>query len=293
MVFDMDEVDFTIDKNQGVAIVGLGLIGGSIAGALSQKGFRNIMAVDIKSGIIEDAVKKKFIKFGDSKAEKILNLADIVIVCLYPKETIEFIKEHMKDFKYKALITDVSGIKLDLIGQINSCLRDDLEFVGGHPMAGSHFKGIAYANPKMFLNANYIITPTVRSSDEAICKIRSLAKMLGCKSISEINPGKHDEAMAIASHMPHITALALMDMCNVKEIKELLGPSFKDATRVAQINSSLWAQLFISNRVNLNEQIWQMEKKMEEIRKAISNSDVAKLEEIMDKAKQKRESLVL
>ena len=209
----MDEPDFFINKNQGVAIVGLGLIGGSIAGALKINGFKNIMGIDTQNKAIEDAINKDFIKLGDTEPENILPLAEIVIVCLYPKETAEFIKKHMNDFKYKAVITDVSGIKLDLINEINSCLRADLEFVGGHPMAGSHYRGFDHANPHLFMDANYIITPTDTSSLEAISKIKGLAKILGCKSISEINPGKHDEAMALASHMPHITALALMDMC--------------------------------------------------------------------------------
>jgi Prephenate dehydrogenase len=195
----------------------------------------------------------------------------------------------MNDFKYKAVITDVSGIKLDLINEINSCLRADLEFVGGHPMAGSHFRGFDHANPNLFMDANYIITPTDTSSLEAIRKIKGLAKILGCKSISEINPGKHDEAMALASHMPHITALALMDMCDVREMGALLGPSFKDATRVAQINSRLWAQLLISNKENLDEQIKIMEKKMEQLRKAIISSDIKELEHLMEQAGSKKE----
>ena len=197
----------------------------------------------------------------------------------------------MNDFKYKAVITDVSGIKLDLINEINSCLRADLEFVGGHPMAGSHFRGFDHANPHLFMDANYIITPTDTSSLEAISKIKSLAKILGCKSISEINPGKHDEAMALASHMPHITALALMDMCDVREMGNLLGPSFKDATRVAQINSRLWAQLLISNKENLDEQIKIMEKKMEQLRKAIISSDIKELEHLMEQAGSKRRKI--
>ena len=287
----MDEPDFFINKNQGVAIVGLGLIGGSIAGALKINGFKNIMGIDTQNKAIEDAINKDFIKLGDTEPENILPLAEIVIVCLYPKETAEFIKKHMNDFKYKAVITDVSGIKLDLINEINSCLRADLEFVGGHPMAGSHYRGFGHANPNLFMDANYIITPTDTSSLEAISKIKSLAKILGCKSISEINPGKHDEAMALASHMPHITALALMDMCDVREMGNLLGPSFKDATRVAQINSRLWAQLLISNKENLDEQIKIMEKKMEQLRKAIISSDIKELENLMEQAGSKRRKI--
>jgi len=287
----VDEPDFFINKNQGVAIVGLGLIGGSIAGALKINGFKNIMGIDTQNKAIEDAINKDFIKLGDTEPENILPLAEVVIVCLYPKETAEFIKKHMNDFKYKAVITDVSGIKLDLINEINSCLRADLEFVGGHPMAGSHFRGFDHANPHLFMDANYIITPTDTSSLEAISKIKSLAKILGCKSISEINPGKHDEAMALASHMPHITALALMDMCDVREMGALLGPSFKDATRVAQINSRLWAQLLISNKDNLDEQIKIMEKKMEQLRKAIISSDIKELEHLMEQAGSKRRKI--
>jgi Prephenate dehydrogenase len=88
----VDEPDFFINKNQGVAIVGLGLIGGSIAGALKINGFKNIMGIDTQNKAIEDAINKDFIKLGDTEPENILPLAEIVIVCLYPKETAEFIK---------------------------------------------------------------------------------------------------------------------------------------------------------------------------------------------------------
>lgn len=291
MVMDVKKTDNLINKNQGVAIVGLGVIGGSIAGALKSNGYRNILGIDKQASTITEAIKQSYINSGDICPDKILPLADIVIVCLYPQDTIEFIKKNLKYFKKNAIITDVSGIKKEIMDDINGCLREDLEFVGGHPMSGNHSKGIDHSNPNIFRDSSYWITPTINNTKEAINRIKTLALNLGCKTILEIDPKEHDKLITIASHMPHIAALALMNIYEA-DMDDMLGPSFKDATRVAQINSKLWAELFISNKLNLAQQIRLMQDKMEELREVILSSDINRLELIMDNAKKKRESII-
>ncbi len=287
----MDEADFLIPKNKGVAIVGLGVMGGSIAGALISNGYSNIYGIDNQEEAITKAQRKGYIAFGSLCPEDILPLADIVIVCLYPHKTVEFIKKNNPYFKKNAIITDVSGIKRDIMDAMQGCLRADLEFVGGHPMSGNNSKGIDYSNPNMFVDASYLITPSASNTKEAINSVKNLAIDLGCKTVLEIDVFEHDEAIAIVSHMPHLAALALMNICDVHKLGDLLGPSFKDATRVAQINSKLWSELFISNKSNLDQQIGLMQDKMQELRVAILDSDINKLEELMDHAKKQRETI--
>lgn len=286
----MSKLECLIDKNLGVAIVGLGVIGGSIAGALKSRGYTNVLGIDKQENTIKEAKKKGYIHAGSAFPDEILPLADIVIVCLYPQNTIDFIKNNLNHFKINGIITDVSGIKKEIMDDICGWLREDLEFIGGHPMSGNHSNGIDYSNPNMFVDSCYIITPSASNSKKSIGQIKNLAIDIGCKTVLELDACHHDEAIAVVSHMPHILALALMNIYD-DSIADMLGPSFKDATRVAQINSKLWAELFISNKANIDEQIGLIQDKIEELREAISSSDVNKLEKIMDSAKQKRENI--
>ena len=282
------ECDFSIGRFEDIAIVGLGVIGGSIGGALMQKGFENVWGIDIDQGIIDTGVKRGLVSGGSTDAGEIIPKADLVIICLYPHDTVEFIKSHMDLFKKGAVITDVSGIKEGLIDQVESIMRPDLEFVGGHPMAGSESQGVSHASASMFKGANYIITPCKSNTKRAIMKVEALARQIGCTNITRLSPGEHDRAIAFTSHMPHIVALALMSMGSPECLKDFMGSSFKDATRVAQINSRLWGELFMENKENVAHQIQKMQESMEAIKQAIINSDESELEKIMDTARARR-----
>lgn len=287
----MCESNFSIGRSEDIAIVGLGVIGGSIGGALMKKGFENVWGIDIDQGAIDTGVKRGLISGGSTAAEDIIPKADLVIICLYPHDTVEFIKSHMDLFKKEAVITDVSGIKEGLIDPIESMMRPDLEFVGGHPMAGSESQGVSHASALMFEGANYIITPCKSNTKRAIMKVEALAGHIGCTTITRLSPGEHDRAIAFTSHMPHIVALALMNMDSPERLKDFMGSSFKDATRVAQINSRLWGELFIENKNNVADQIQKMQDIMEAIKQAIINSDENELENIMKNARARRSEI--
>ena len=282
------ECDFSIGRFGDIAIVGLGVIGGSIGGALMQKGFENIWGIDIDQGIIDTGVKMGLVSGGSTDAGEIIPKADLVIICLYPHDTVEFIKSHMDLFKKDAVITDVSGIKEGLIDQIEGIMRSDLEFIGGHPMAGSESQGVRHASASMFEGANYIITPCKSNTKRAIMKVEELAGHIGCTTITRLSPNEHDRAIAFTSHMPHIVALALMSMENPENLKDFMGSSFKDVTRVAKINSRLWGELFMENKKNVADQIQKMQDSMEVIKQAIINSNENELEKIMENARARR-----
>lgn len=287
----MNEGDFKIDKTEKVAIVGLGVIGGSIAGALAKQGFENILGIDRDEYTIERAKSRGFIKSGGTRAKDVLPHADIVIICLYPQDTVKFIKDNMESFKRGAVITDVSGIKEGIVDEICKSIRDDVEFVGGHPMAGSEFQGIDNASSEMFEGANYIITQCNSNTKRAIIKVEGIARVIGCTNITTLSPGEHDNAIAFTSHMPHVIAIALMNMENSENFKDFMGSSFKDATRVAQINSDLWGELFMSNKENVIHHIQRIQDEMENIKQALMSCDEEGLESFMEVARTRRSDI--
>lgn len=281
----MDEFDFNI------TIVGLGLIGGSFAMALNELKPKNLWAVDIDEDAIKTAKDLGIIDEGYLEPEIPLMKSDIVIMCLYPELTIKFVKDNINHFKSKAVITDTAGIKSKVIEEINSFLRKDLDFIGGHPMAGKESKGISYASKDMFENANYIITPTHENKKENLELLEKIAIKIGCKNIIKVSPQKHDEIIAFTSQLPHVIASALINSDIEENTNLFIGGSFKDATRVANINARLWTEIIMDNRKNIIEKISRFEKNLSTIKDAIINEDIFSLEFILEQGRLKREEI--
>jgi prephenate dehydrogenase len=272
------------DKN--VLIVGLGLIGASYARAIRKYIHPNkIWGVDINREVIDLVKKEDIVDDAFVNCNNILKSADIVIVSLYPQDTIDFIVNNMENFKQGAIITDTCGLKSSLVGKINKVIRKDIDFIGTHPMAGKEKGGFVNSSSELFVNSNYIITPTLNNKEENINIINDMALKMGCRNIIKVSPKEHDEAIAITSHLPHILAVALMNTGNsLKDIKYLVGGSFKDTTRVATINGELWSQLFMANKENLVKVIDEFQKNIECIKSAIIEEDKEKLNEAFKKS---------
>lgn len=282
----MDDFDFNI------TIVGLGLIGGSYAMALKELNPKNLWAVDIDENTIKTAQNMGIVDKGYLDPSIPLKNSDIVIICLYPRLTIEFIKENMNHFRKGAIITDTAGIKNKLIKEINGFIREDIDFVGGHPMAGREYKGLAFATKDIFKDANYILTPTNKNKDENIKIIEKIIKRIGCKNIVKVSPKKHDEMVAYTSQIPHVIAAALMNGAVDDDMHLFVAGSFKDGTRVARMNALLWTELFMSNKESTIAQIEVFEKHVSDIKNAIINEDYDVLENIFENAKCKREEFI-
>lgn len=282
----LSEIDFNI------TIVGLGLIGGSFAMALKELNIKNLWAVDIDTNVIKTAEDMGIIDKGYTDPETPLQNSDIVIICLYPNLTLEFIKENMDSFKPGTIITDTAGIKERLIKEVDLVLRKDIEFIGGHPMAGREYKGFEFASKEIFKGANYIITPTNKNSRGNIEKIELLIRRIGFKRIIKITPQKHDEIIAYTSQLPHIMATALINSDEECDTNSFVGGSFKDATRVARINCDLWTELLINNGENVLAQIESFEKRLGDIKRAIIDNERDALKALFEKGSLKREELI-
>ncbi|AHM55427.1 prephenate dehydrogenase TyrA [Peptoclostridium acidaminophilum DSM 3953] len=279
------------NRETKITIVGLGLIGGSYAKALKKAGFNEIYGIDLQAESLEKAKAEGIIKNGYTDSKEALGKSDLVIVCLYPKDTVEFIRANMESFKPGCIVTDVSGVKDGLIDCINGFIRDDIDFVGGHPMAGKEYQGIDFSEASLFEGANYLITPSENSSAESISLVKELACCLGCSNIEVVSANVHDRMIALTSHVPHVIALALISCEDALSGKNFTGNSFRDITRVANINEKLWGELFMLNRENLAKQIQEFQNGMEAIKQALLKPSPDELEAIMKTAKQKRGEL--
>ena len=282
----MDFSDFNI------TVVGLGLIGGSFAMALKELRPKNLWAIDIDSAVLETAEKMNIIDKGYISPEIPLMNSDIVILAIYPQKTIDFVKNNMNFFKSEAVITDTSGIKCDLLSEIMPILREDLDFISGHPMAGKEESGLKAANVDMFRHANYILTPIDSNKEKNINLVGDLARNMGCKRVVHLTPVDHDDIIAYTSQLPHVIAVSLIDCNNsIMEISKFIGKGFKDTTRVATINEELWPELLLYNKENIINKIQDFENNIKEIKDAINSGDEAFLKNRFQRATNKRKEL--
>lgn len=281
--------------NINITIIGLGLIGGSYAMAFKEINSGHVWGVDTNENTLKKAIDMKIIDEGycSSLAHIPIEKSDIVIIAVYPKAAALIVQKNVKNFKKGSIITDVLGIKGNNINVIQEILDGyDVEFIGGHPMAGKETCGVENASKDIFKEANYILTPTQKNKKTTIDYMESLVKAIGFKNISIVTPERHDEIIAITSQLPHIIALSLINSKGVdKGIKNFVGGSFKDESRVASINPELWGELFLSNKENLLKAIDEFQASMISIKKALDNEDSEELKAIMKAAASKKGEL--
>ncbi|MBP2032664.1 prephenate dehydrogenase [Clostridium algifaecis] len=263
-----------------IAIVGLGLIGASYAMALKKLNAKHIIGIDKNSETLNKALHMGIIDSAYDEPGKYLKDVDFVIIALYPNDTINFIKANIQNFKTNVIITDTSGVKEMVMNSVDSFLPQSMQFIGGHPMAGREYKGIEYADEDIFKGANYIITPSKRNKKSSIDFVANMAMKFGCKNVEYISPHEHDSMIAYTSQLPHAIATALMNQNIDKKYFELfIGGSFKDATRVAFINSKLWTELFTMNSDKLIDEIEKFKKSLDRIKDDIENNNTVDLEQ--------------
>lgn len=271
-----------------IGIVGIGLIGGSYAKSLKKYGYK-IYGIDIDQKSLDYALKHDIIDFGDTNPINILKDVDVVFVCLYPEDTIKFIRKNINNFKRGAIISDVVGIKRNIIDSLDIYKDDDVEFVFSHPIAGKETSGVRNSDEAIFQGANFVITPTKWNSEEAINVITILAKQMGFSSVSQISDVAHDDIIGFTSQLTHAIAISLVNSDDEKHNTSLfIGDSYKDLTRIAQINENLWAELFIKNKDFLLKHINKFEKELDILKDAINAKDFEGLKELMRSATIKR-----
>lgn len=277
-----------INTNTKILIVGLGLLGGSYAKALSKKGF-HVSAITRSQKSIDYALSRGWIEKGSAFVdEALLAESDIVIFGLYPTAFVQWIESNQHLFKSGAILTDVTGIKGAVVDTIQEMLRDDVEFISAHPMAGREVSGVENSDDRIFHNANYIVTPTKRNTEGAIELCRDLGVILGFARISTLSPKEHDEIIAFVSQLTHCIAVSLMTCQKTEHLEDYTGDSFRDLTRIARLNDEMWSELFLLNKEPLLKQMKLFEDELARLRSLLENNDREGLRAMMRYSTERR-----
>ena len=277
-----------LDKNTKILIIGLGVIGGGYAAALTEKGY-TIGCITKEQKDIDYALSRGMIKFGTTEVDPaIVGEADLVIFALYPTVFIEWIEKYQRYFKSGALITDVTGVKGSVVGTVQTMLREDVEFISAHPMAGRERSGVEYSDPAVFKGANYIVTPTERNTEGAIEVCKELGEILGFARISVLSPEKHDEMIAFLSQLTHCIAVTLMTCNEAEGLEKYTGDSFRDLTRIAKINDAMWSELFLMNKDALLKEMDAFIGEFERMKEMLISGDREGLRAVMQRSTERR-----
>ena len=268
-------------KKVNILIVGLGLLGGSYAKGLKRLGFR-VTAITKDKSSVEYAVDNGIIDYGTTEIEPdLIGEADLVIFALYPHVFKEWISANQKYFKSGAVLTDVTGVKGNIVRDIQEILREDVEFVAAHPMAGKEVSGVENSDDAIFKGANYIVVPTEKNTPEAIELCRNLGELLGFKQVAELTVEEHDKMIAFLSQLTHCIAVSLMCCNNTPGMEAYTGDSFRDLTRIARINDEMWSELFLWNREDLLCEMEKFKASFDELYDKIKNGDRDGMREMM------------
>ena len=282
----------TIGKLSNVLIVGLGLIGGSMAMSMRSCGYKNIRAIDINRATIDFAIEKNIIDVYEMQQSELIAWADIVILALYPFQVADFLKCNQEYLQSDSLIIDTSGIKSNLIKNVRSFLRKDVDFLAIHQMAGKEQGGIANASADLFKNSNFILIKQNENSKKNLIYLEELASDLMVKGICTLTAAEHDEVIAYTSHLPHVIAVSLINSISFNNLTHrFTGGSFRDATRVALINASLWSQLLIDNKSCVIKELDEFSNQLARIKSALEEDSYKELEMILEQARVNRSKL--
>lgn len=270
-----------LNRNTEILIVGLGVIGGGYARALTRQGYR-VSCITKEQKDIDYAVAHGIIHSGYTEPRpEILAAAELVVLALYPHTAVEWMRENQNFLSPGTLVTDVTGVKARFIREMQAFLRTDIEFISAHPMAGRESSGVEYSNDEVFRGANYIVVPTDRNTREGIAVCRRLGEILGFGRVSELDAESHDRMIAFLSQLTHCIAVALMNCHQGAGLENYTGDSFRDLTRIAKINDEMWSELFLWNREALLAQMEVFEKTFDRLRGMLERGDREGMREMM------------
>jgi prephenate dehydrogenase len=259
-------------------IVGLGLMGGAYALRLKDKG-HTVYGVDINENSIKFAKDNNYIDEGSTNPMDYIEKSDLIILCIYPQAILNFIKTYNDIFKEGQVVTDICGVKESFVEEVSN-LINNASYCSHHPMAGKEKVGVEYSHLCRFDDANYLVTTLPNTNKQAIEVVENLGYDLGFKNISIISTKRHDSVVGFTSQLTHAIAVSLVNSDRDSDTKNFIGDSYRDLTRIAMINESLWSELFLENKDNLLKHIISFEIELNEIKKALLNNDKKRLEEL-------------
>jgi prephenate dehydrogenase len=256
-----------------VAILGPGLLGGSLALALAERGLTRRLMIYARSPRALDEIRLAGVdaELTQNPSEAVRE-ADVVVLCVPIEAMASLVKEFRDALKPSALVTDVGSVKGSVDRDIAPLLEDRAQWIGSHPMAGSEQTGFAAARANLFEGATVILTPTRQTHREAKHRAEKFWTALGAR-LTELSPEKHDEMVAAVSHIPHLIASALVNHAVQYGDLDLAAGGFRDTTRVAAGSAALWTEILLANRGAVVRQLDAFIRELTSLQEALTAGD--------------------
>ncbi len=273
-----------------IGVVGLGLIGGSLCKAIKENTDHTVLGYDKDSSINSYAVM-------DSSIDAILddhNISecDYILLSVYPKATVEYLKEKAPLIKKGAVVIDCGGIKRTICDECFAISEKfNFNFIGGHPMAGLHHSGYKYSKATLYKGASMILTPKNTDNIALLEEVTALIKSIGFSSVTVTTADKHDEIIAFTSQLAHVVSNAYVKSPQAKVHKGFSAGSYKDLTRVAKLNENMWAELFMENKDNLIFEIEHIINALSQYKEAMENDDIEALRVLLKDGSDRKKAI--
>jgi len=271
-----------------LGIIGMGLMGGSVMLALEGSDIELVGYVRNDSLLNELKAKHPKVAFSNDPQD-LIDTCDCIFICLNPSDELGFIKKYSENFREGTIISDISGVKGEICKEIRKLIPKGVAFVPAHPMAGRESSGFKMAAADLFCGCNFIICLYDGIDEQAVECIADLARKLNAGRIILSDIETHDATISYTSQLPHILALSYVNTMGDRDVLDFTAGSFHDVSRVANINSKMWTELFIRNKENLCNEIKNMEQNMRCLRELIEQEKFEELVKTMDRISKKLE----
>ncbi|RDW22050.1 prephenate dehydrogenase [Oceanobacillus chungangensis] len=279
-----------------VVIAGLGLIGGSLAKSMMKSEENYIIGYDVNQDSLEFARLNGIVHESTTSFKEALQNADIVILAAPISESIQLIGIlNELPISKELIVSDVASVKTSIIKAASSLTNNKITFIGGHPMAGSHKRGISAAKAHLFENATYVLTPSVRSTEEKVETLKDVLKNTRSKFVV-LSPDEHDEMTGVVSHFPHLIASSLVHQAKKwgdthTYLPNLAAGGFRDITRIASSNPELWQDIFYHNREKMSVLLEEWIQEMIDLKVLVDNNKKNAMITYLQNAKNYRDGL--
>lgn len=272
-----------------VGILGLGLIGGSLARAYSMEGHR-VLCCELDQQILSFAMLAGAVDASLTKDN--LNECDIILLAIYPKGSASWLEEHAPYIRSDALVMDCCGVKREICSRCFPIAEQyGFTFIGGHPMAGTQFSGFKYSRSDLFSGAPMVLVPDRYDDPELLERAKKALSPCHFGSFSVTTAEEHDRMIAFTSQMPHIISNAYIKSDTAQSHKGFSAGSYKDLTRVAWLNAQMWAELFLENRSNVLFELDTLIESLIQYREAIQDQDETTLVRLLNEGKRRKEEV--
>ncbi len=275
-----------------VAILGPGLLGGSIALALRARGETSVALWGRRAEVIEEIRASKIADFASTELREVVREADLVVICTPVGCMPALATEMLPAVTPQTVITDVGSVKAPVVRELATIFDGHARFIGSHPMAGSEQAGFKAARDNLFAGAVCIVTPDSRSDAAAVSDVSAFWEMLGC-SVRQIAPDTHDAIVSLVSHVPHLVAASLVDLIGSRDpiAFDFAGPGLRDTTRVAAGPPAMWAEILGWNREAVRISLDAMIEKLRGIATLLDRDSPQPMQDFLTRAKYWRDRL--